>query len=259
MDIRFDEKTAVVTGGSRGIGYACAETLLESGAWVAIVGVDGPEVADAEETLGQKGSVRGYALDVAQVATIPALVARIRREVGEIDILVQAAGLLRGGPAVDLTEAAWDEVLDVNAKGLFFMMQAVAVQSMIPRKTGAIVNFASIAGIRGMGEPLCSQHYSASKGAVVQITRQAAVEWAKYGIRTNAVAPGGVNTSARPAGPPPGALAGDMPDLLAQIPLKRMTEPWEVAAAVCFLASDKAAMITGQILVIDGGGSVVGY
>jgi NAD(P)-dependent dehydrogenase (short-subunit alcohol dehydrogenase family) len=139
------------------------------------------------------------------------------------------------------------------------MMQAVAVQSMIPRKTGAIVNFASIAGIRGMVEPLCSQHYSASKGAVVQITRQAAVEWATHGIRTNAVAPGGVNTASRPAGPPPGAPAGGMPDLLAPIPLKRMTEPWEVAAAVCFLASDKAAMITGQILIVDGGGSVVGY
>jgi NAD(P)-dependent dehydrogenase (short-subunit alcohol dehydrogenase family) len=152
---------------------------------------------------------------------------------------------------VDLTEKDWDEVLGVNAKGLFFMMQAVAKQSMIPRRNGTIVNFSSVAGIRGMAEPLCSQHYSASKGAVVQITRQAAVEWAKYGIRANAVAPGGVNTSSRPGGPPA--------EMLQPIPLKRVTEPWEVGAAVAFLASDNAAMITGQVLVIDGGGSVVGH
>jgi NAD(P)-dependent dehydrogenase (short-subunit alcohol dehydrogenase family) len=256
MDIRFDGKTALVTGGSRGIGYACAEMLLESGARVAIVGVDGAEVVEAEKTLGQKGTVRGYQADVAGVATIPALVKKIREEVGEIDVLVQAAGLLRGGPAVDLTEAAWDEVLDVNAKGLFFTMQAVVGQSMIPRKTGAIVNFASIAGLLGMAEPLCSAHYSASKGAVVQITRQAAVEWAAHGIRVNAVAPGGVRTEGGPAAPGPG---GPPPELLAPIPTKRMTEPWEVAAGVCFLASDHAGNITGQILVIDGGGSVVGH
>lgn len=251
MDIRFDDLTAVVTGGTRGIGYACAETLLASGAKVAVVGVDGAEAAQAEEALGAHGLVRGYRTDLAHVATVPPLVEQIRNEVGEIDILVQAAGLLRGGPAADLSEMEWDTVLDVNAKGLFFMMQAVATQSMIPRARGAIVNFASIAGIRGMVEPLCSAHYSASKGAVVQITRQAAVEWAKYGIRANAVAPGGVKSAGMPGDPPP--------ELLANIPLKRMTEPWEVAAAVCFLASDKAAMITGQVLVIDGGGSVCGF
>jgi NAD(P)-dependent dehydrogenase (short-subunit alcohol dehydrogenase family) len=282
MEIRFDGKTALVTGGSRGIGYACAQTLLDSGARVVIVGVGGAEVAEAEKKLAADlqqpagGAVKGYEFDVADVPAIPGFVTRVREEVGEIDVLVQAAGLLRGGPAVDLTEAEWDQVLDVNAKGLFFMLQAVAVQSMIPRRTGAVVNFSSIAGIRGMREPLCSQHYSASKGAVVQITRQAAVEWAKYGIRANAVAPGGVNTFASPAvgGPPAGVPAnaqppasaesaagpaGPPPDLLEPIPLKRLVEPWEVAASVAFLASDKAAMITGQVLVIDGGGSVVGY
>lgn len=259
MDIRFDGKTALVTGGSRGIGFACAEALLDSGARVAIVGIEGSEVVEAEKTLGRKGQVRGWQADVAQVVSMPPLVKEIRQHFGEIDVLVQAAGLLRGGPAVDLTEAGWDEVLDVNAKGLFFMMQAVVAQSMIPRRTGSIVNFASIAGIRGMREPLCSQQYSASKGAVVQITRQAAVEWASYGIRANAVAPGGVNTQGRPSGPLPDEQTGGMFDLLEPIPMKRFVELWEVAAAVCFLASDKAEMITGQVLVIDGGGSVVGY
>ena len=268
MDVRFDGKTALVTGGSRGIGYACVEMLLDSGARVAFVGVDGPEAAAAEKRLAGKGEARGFHFDVANVSAIPGLVKQVRDDFGEIDVLVQAAGLLRGGPAVDLTEAAWDEVLDVNAKGLFFVMQSVVSQSMIPRKTGSIVNFSSIAGLLGMAEPLCSAHYSASKGAVVQITRQAAVEWAKHGIRVNAVAPGGVNTFASPAvrpfengptGPPPGAPAGPLPDLLDPIPTKRLTEPWEVAAAVCFLASNMAANVTGQVLVIDGGGSVVGH
>jgi NAD(P)-dependent dehydrogenase (short-subunit alcohol dehydrogenase family) len=251
LDIRFDGQTALISGGSRGIGFACAEMLLDSGAAVAIVGSDGAKMADAEKALSSKGTIRGYQVDVAQVAELPALIERVRQDLGEIDVLVQAAGLMRGGPAEELTEAEWDQVLDVNAKGLFFMMQAVAVQSMIRRQKGAIVNFSSVAGIRGMAEPLCSQHYSASKGAVVQITRQAAVEWAKHGIRANAVAPGGVNTAGRPGGPPA--------EMMKPIPLGRLTEPWEVAAAVCFLGSGHAANITGQVLVIDGGGSIVGH
>ncbi len=253
MDIRFDGKVAVVTGGARGIGYACAELLVESGARVAIIDIMTDTLAESEKELQKKGTARAYQLDISKVEDIPATIKKIREEMGEIEVLVQAAGLLRGGPAIDLTEDEWDKVIGVNSKGLFFMMQNVVKQSMIPQKKGSIVNFASIAGIRGMKEPMCSAHYSASKGAVVQLTRQGAVEWAKYNIRVNAVAPGGVKTAGMANAP-----KEMMEEITAPIPLKKLSEPYDIAAGVCFLSSSAAGMITGQVLVIDGGGSVVG-
>ncbi|NTV89881.1 MAG: SDR family oxidoreductase [Clostridiales bacterium] len=255
MDIRFDGKVAVVTGGARGIGFACAELLVESGAKVAIVDIMPDTLAEAEKELSKKGVAHAYQLDISKVEDIPAVVGKIRADMGEIEVLVQAAGLLRGGPAVDLTEAEWDKVIDVNSKGLFFMMQNIVKQSMIPQGSGSIVNFASIAGIRGMKEPMCSAHYSASKGAVVQLPMQGAVEWAKHGIRVNAVAPGGVKTAGMANAP-----KEMMDEITAPIPLKKLSEPSDIASGVCFLASSTAAgMITGQVLVIDGGGAVVGY
>jgi NAD(P)-dependent dehydrogenase (short-subunit alcohol dehydrogenase family) len=252
MDIRFDGNTVVVTGGARGIGYACAELMVESGAKVAIVDILGDVAAYSVKKLQSKGIAKSYHLDLSKVCDISAVITQIRNDLGEIDVLVQAAGLLRGGPAVTITEAEWDSVLNVNTKGLFFMMQAVASQSMIPCKTGSIVNFASMAGIRGMHEPMCSAHYSASKGAVVALTMQAAVEWAKHNIRVNAVAPGGVKSGAIPN-------FGNDIDLISPIPLKRLSETSDVASGVYFLASNAANMVTGQVLIIDGGSSVVGY
>jgi NAD(P)-dependent dehydrogenase (short-subunit alcohol dehydrogenase family) len=254
MDIRFDGKTAIVTGGARGIGLACAELLLESGAKVAIVDKLGDIMDESLNRLQQKGSARGYRLDLSKVPDIGPTVARIREDLGEPDILIQAAGILAGKKGEDLTETEWDLVMDVNAKGLFFMMQAVVVQSMIPRKTGSIVNFASIAGLKGMKEPLQSAHYSASKGAVVQLTRQAAVEWGKYNIRVNAVAPGGVMTDFLKGAPPE-----FVKEAAALIPLGRLSQPEEIARGVCFLASSAASMVTGQILIIDGGGFALGF
>ena len=251
---RFDGKVAVVTGGTSGTGYACAEMLLDLGAKVAVIGSNAERMAKAVEKLRQKGTAGGYQLNLAKVGDIPAVVAKIREEMGEIDVLVQAAGVMQASPACDISEENWDLVIDVNVKGLFYMMKAVTDQSMIPRNTGSIVNFSSIAGVMGMGEPLCSAHYSASKGAVVQLTRQAAVEWAKYNIRTNAVAPGGIMTGPLLQMPPEMVAA-----ISAPIPLKRFSQPSEIASGVCFLASDAASMITGQILVIDGGGSIVGH
>ncbi|MBP2653982.1 MAG: family NAD(P)-dependent oxidoreductase [Firmicutes bacterium] len=253
MDIRFDGKVAVVTGGARGIGYVCAQTMVESGAKVAIVDILADNLAEAVKKLGQKGEVKGYCLDLSKVGDIAPTVSKIREEMGEIDVLIQAAGILAGAPADKITEAEWDKVMNVNSKGVFFMMQAVTNQSMIPRNTGSIVNFASIAGVRGMKEPMCSAHYSASKGAAVQLTKQGAVEWAKYGIRVNAVAPGGVLSEGMKNAPPE-----MMKNATEPIPLKRLSKPEEIASGVCFLASEAASMITGQILIIDGGGSVVG-
>lgn len=254
MDIRFDSKTAIVTGGARGIGYACAEKLLESGAKVAIIDISEENLESAAKKLESKGTVKTYKLDLSKVSDIPDIVSKIREDLGEVDVLVQSAGLLSGNAGTEISEKEWDSTLNVNAKGSFFMMQAVVKQSMIPRNLGSIVNFASIAGLRGMQEPLCSAHYSASKGAVVQITKQAAVEWGKYNIRVNAVAPGGVKTEGIKNVAPE-----DMAGLTVNIPLKKLSDPEDIAYGVCFLASDAAAMITGHILVIDGGGYAVGF
>jgi gluconate 5-dehydrogenase len=253
MHIHLDGKTAVVTGATGAIGYACAETLLQSGAQVALLGRQVDKLAAAEEGLEQIGAAKGFQIDLADSRAIGDRVAEVRRRMGEIDILVQTAGVMDVAPGEEITPDQWDRVLDVNCRGLFFMLQAVCVQSMMARQSGAVVNIASVAGLRGMQAPLSAAHYSASKGAVIQITRQAAVEWARHHIRVNAVAPGGVLTD---------RLQALGPDFLAQaaapIPLQKLSQPADIANAVCFLVSEAARMITGQVLVIDGGGSAVG-
>ena len=256
MNLRFDGKVAVVTGAARGIGYVCAEMLADSGANVAMIDILGDRLAESVKKIQEKkGTAKGYQLDLTHVSTIGPIVSRIRQEVGEIDVLIQAAAIGPARVAEEITEAEWDAVFNTNSKGLFFMMQAVTGQSMIPRKTGSIVNFASIAGLVGMRPPLSSAHYSASKGAVVQLTRQGAIEWAPHNIRVNAVAPGGVLTEMTMAmiGTPEKMAAAT-----AMVPLKRLSQPEEIAAGVCFLAGDAARMITGHILVIDGGGYAAG-
>lgn len=249
MLIDFSGKTAVVTGASGGIGMVVARTLLESGAAVAVVDLS-TDKAVAE--LSAYGTVKGYSLDLSDVDAISPVVERIRAELGEISVLIQCAGLMGGKPGLEVTQADWDRSLNVNSRGLFFMMQQVVGQSMTKLGGGSIVNFASMAGIRGMHPPMCSAFYSASKGAVVALTMQAAVEWAGLGVRVNAVAPGGVETPAM-------REMGFPPEVVEPIPMKRLCQPEEVANAVAFLASDLASVITGQTLVIDGGVSVVGY
>jgi gluconate 5-dehydrogenase len=256
MDIRFDGKVAVVTGAARGQGYVCAEMLVESGAKVAMLDVLGDVLLESEKKLRAKGTVKTYKIDITNNAEIISTVQQIRQDLGEIDVLIQAAGLGPPAAAETITSANWDFVNSINAKGLFFMMQAVTVQSMIPQKKGAIVNFASIAGLRGMPVPMCSAHYSASKGAVIQLTRQGAIEWAQHNIRVNAVAPGGVKTEMTMT------LVGTPEKMAAatkMVPLGKLSEPSDIASGVLFLASDAARMITGQILSIDGGTTALGF
>jgi NAD(P)-dependent dehydrogenase (short-subunit alcohol dehydrogenase family) len=275
MDIRFDGKVCVVTGAGSGIGFTCAKIMAESGAKVAMVGRNPEKIQKAAEMLAPFGQVKGYALDVANVPAIADVVAAIRAEMGEISYLIQAAGIMDGGPAVELTEEKWDHVMNANAKGLFFMMQQVVKQSMIPAHSGAIVNIASMAGIRGMTPPMCSAHYSASKGAVVALTRQGAVEWAADGIRVNAIAPGGVLSmgvgvsAPMPTGGPggPGGPGGNAPGApgpgpggpTTGVPSGRLSDPDEIAGLCAYLLCDLSANTTGQIMVVDGGSSVVGY
>lgn len=250
MKIDLSNKVAMVTGGTRGIGRGCAELLAMSGARVAIVGRNPDNVAKTTEAMKKKGDVKGYQLDVSDVSSIGPTVERIRQEMGEIDILVCSAGvdLTSPTPATNLTEEQWNYIHETNSKGLFFSNQAVAVKSMIPRKSGAIVNVSSQVGL--VGAPMCMA-YNTSKAVVAQITRSAAIEWAPYNVRVNAVAPGWVETDLSKTlfdGNP-----GMVEHELAKIPLHRIAKVEDIAPAVVLLASDFASMVTGSIWPIDGG------
>ncbi len=253
MEIKFNNKVAVVTGAASGIGLKTAEMLVSSGSKVALVDKLGDRLAEAVQFLSEKGSVKSYEIDITDTPRIAPTVALIRQEMGEIDILICCAGTNSGLPCAtaDVTEELWDNILSVNTKGLFFCNQAVARQSMIPRKTGAIVNIASDVGIIGAPRAL---PYIASKAGVVQITKGEAIEWGEYNIRVNAVAPCWVMTGMKDSF---FARLPDAPKFDAKciegIPLHRYCKPEEVAATMLFLASDYASMITGAIVPVDGG------
>jgi 2-deoxy-D-gluconate 3-dehydrogenase len=249
MKVDLGNKVAVVTGGTRGIGLACAERLAASGATVAVVGRQPETVKKGTEIVSKKGKARGYQLDVSDIPAIAPTIERIRKDLGEIDILVCSAGVDLGKPtlAVDITEENWDALHSVNGKGLFFTNQAVAIQSMIPRKKGSIINIGSSVGL--VGAPNCMP-YNTSKAVVSQITRSEAVEWGKYNVRVNCVAPTWVETDlSKPLLNLPGFIEHE----LTMIPINRIARLDEIAAAVCFLASDLATIITGIQFPVDGG------
>ena len=247
MDIRLDDKVAIITGAANGIGLTCTEQLVASGAKVALVDINAADLAKATKSIQEKGTARGYQLDVTDIPAIAPVFSRIREDMGEIDILVCSAGINIPKLAHEFTEAEWDSIMNINAKGLFFCNQAAAIQSMIPRKSGVIINMASQMGLVGGWKRAI---YCASKGSVVQTTRAEAIDWAPYNIRVNAVAPTFVRTKLSEAflkDPEFNAY------ILENIPLHRLATVDDVAAAVCFLASDKANMITGTIFSVDGG------
>jgi NAD(P)-dependent dehydrogenase (short-subunit alcohol dehydrogenase family) len=247
MDVKLNNKVAVVTGAAMGIGLKCAETISASGAKVAVVDRQPDDVI--EKAVGQIGNAKGYSLDVTNTPAIATTIEQIRKDMGEIDILVCSAGVDLGypKPAEELSEEEWDKLHTVNAKGLFFCNQAVAKQSMIPRKSGAIVNISSAVGL--VGAPMCMA-YNTSKAVVVQLTRSEAVEWGQYNVRVNSVAPTWVETA---LSAPLLKIPGFQENELSKIPMNRFCTLDEIANAVCFLASDQATMITGVSLPVDGG------
>lgn len=248
--IRLDRLVAVVTGGARGIGRAAAAALACAGAKVVIADLDeAASEAVVAEVAGRGGQALALQADVSNEASVDAIFGEVAKREGAIDILVNNAGLAIRRPAVELALADWEKVVAVNMTGVFLCARAAARHMIAGGKGGAIVNVASIMGLSGGGlYPNIS--YQTSKGAVVNMTRALAIEWAPNGIRVNAVAPTYVRT--RLIAP----LLED-PEIVARIeamtPLKRLAEPEEVAAAICFLASPAAAMITGHVLPVDGG------
>ncbi len=241
-------KIAVVTGGGGGLGKAMALGIADAGADVVIVDVNEAAATGVSEEIGSLER-RSLALqsNVSDAGQVKQCVARILDEFGTIDILINSAGIARRYWAEDIPEQAWDDVQNVNLKGTFLWCQAVG-QHMIERGTGGkIINIASIGGFITYPESLA---YCASKGGVVQLTRGFAVEWAKYNINVNGIAPCLMNTElVRKARPDPASREW----FITRTPMGRLGEPEELIGAAIFLASDASSLVTGHTLAVDGG------
>lgn len=239
---RVDSRVAVVTGGAQGIGLAAAQALHEAGATVVLLDRD---LAAAQQASAALPGSQALALDVADAPAIERVFGQIAQRHGRIDILVNNAGVSIRKSSLELSLDEWNQVLTINLTGCFLCARAAA--AAMPGQGGAVVNTASIMGLSGAG-PYPNPAYHATKGALVNLTRSQAVEWAARGIRVNAVAPTWTRTG----------FIGELTDAVrervrAVTPLGRMAEPEEVAAAILFLASPAASMVTGHTLAVDGG------
>jgi gluconate 5-dehydrogenase len=248
-------KSALVTGGSRGLGLQMAEALGEQGARIVLSARKQGELDEAVAHLAQRGiEASAIAVDLANEANVLPFVEEALRRLGQIDILVNNAGASWGAPAEDHPLDAWDKVMNLNVRSIFLVSQAVGKLSMIPRRYGRIVNIASIAGLAG-NPPGTMQTlaYNTSKGAVVNFTRALAGEWGRYGITVNSIAPGFF-----PSKMTKGLLATLGEETLAKdAPLNRLGDDEDLKGAVVLFASDAGKHITGQTLAVDGGVSAV--
>jgi NAD(P)-dependent dehydrogenase (short-subunit alcohol dehydrogenase family) len=251
------DRVAIVTGAGHGIGHATALALAGAGAAVAAVDIDkaaAEKTAAAVAALGRPSLA--LAADVGDLASIDQMVGRVVETFGRIDTLVNNAGVTRRAYIMDLTEADWDRIMRVNGKGVFFCLQRVA-REMIPRRSGAIVNIASIAGKGYAGAS--NAIYAGSKGAVIGMTRLAALQLARHNINVNAICPGTTvtalsNDNLKSRAREEGVSVEEMERRRnAAIPLGRANDPEDIAALAVFLASPGARNITGQSLNVDGG------
>jgi 3-oxoacyl-[acyl-carrier protein] reductase len=240
--IDLSGKTAFVTGSTRGIGLAVAQALYGAGAKVAVVGRDAERAQAVAAGLGNRAA--GVACEVADGNQVAVAVAAAESALGPVDILVNNAGLARDNILLRLTEEDWDAVLNANLKGAFHTTRAV-IKGMMKRRAGRIINMSSVVGLIGnKGQA----NYAASKAGLIGFTKSVAKEYASRNILVNCIAPGFIETD----------MTASLPDearatLLEEIALGRLGRPEDVAGTVLFLASDLAAYITGQVLVVDGG------
>lgn len=248
-------KVALVTGGSRGLGLQMAEGLGEMGARVVITARKRDELDDAHAHLTALGvDVTTVAGDLAALATIPTMVETVASSCGPVDILINNAGCNWAAPAEDYPDEGWRKVMNLNVDAQFMLSREVARSHMIPRRNGKIVNIASIAGLFGNPPEWGMQTiaYNTSKGALVNMTRALASEWGRYNINVNAICPGFFHSKMTRA-----TLERIDRSVVALTPLGRLGGDEDLKGSVVFLASEAARHVTGQILAVDGGCTVV--
>jgi len=247
-------RTALVTGGSRGLGLQLAHALGEAGARIMLSSRKAEDLEEAAADLQAAGiDARWIAADCSREEDIRKLADQTLERMGDIDILVNNAGAAWGAPAEDHPPEAWDKVMNLNVRGYFLLAQQVAKRSMIPRKGGRIINIASIAGLGGNPPEMNTIAYNTSKGAVITFTQALACEWGKYGINVNAICPGFF-----PSRMTKGTLERLGEDkLAAHAPLRRLGDDEDLKGTALLFASDAGKHITGQWLAVDGGVSVI--
>jgi NAD(P)-dependent dehydrogenase (short-subunit alcohol dehydrogenase family) len=243
-------KTALVTGGSRGLGLQMAHALGEAGARIMVTSRKAADLEEAVQELQAAGiDARWIAADCAKEADIHRLGAETLERMGPVDILVNNAGAAWGAPAEDHPLDAWDKVMNLNVRGYFILSQYMAKHSMIERRSGKIINIASIAGLGGNPPDMQTLAYNTSKGAVINFTRALACEWGKYGINVNAICPGFF-----PSRMTKGTLEAMGEERLKEhAPLLRLGDDEDLKGLTLLYASDAGKHITGQWLAVDGG------
>ena len=244
MKIDLSGKVAVVTGGSRGIGHSIAQALARVGSRVAVLARDVTKAREAAASLGDGQGAQGYECDVSDARQVETTVAAVEKDFGRIDVVVNNAGTTRDNLLFRIAEEDWDTVLNTNLKGAFLVTKHAA-RGMIKRRWGRIINITSVVGISGnKGQA----NYTASKAGLIGFTKSVSKELASRNVLVNAVAPGFIDTELTRKITPAARET-----LIRAIPLARLGEGADVAAAVVFLASEFASYITGQVLVVDGG------
>ena len=246
-------KVALITGGSRGLGLQMAEAIGELGAKLAIIARKQGELDEASAHLTKLGlEVLTVAGDLSHFDKIPRLVDQILAKFGGIDILINNAGATWGAPAESYPPEGWKKVIDLNLNAMFFLTQDVGRRSMLPRRSGKIINTASVAALHGGSEEMTTIAYNTSKAGVLGFTRALAAEWGQHNINVNAICPGFF-----PSKMSRGLLEKIEKGVIARTPLHRLGGPDDLKGAAALLASDASRHITGQYIVVDGGASIV--